>query len=721
MRNFLLMSGVSPLIFLTLFWLFPVWLYANPVATEYAEVELISEVSSIQPGKSFWVALRLEANEGWHTYWRNPGDTGLPTDIDWQLPEGFSASEIFWPRPERIEADTLMNYGHYDDVYLLTRIDSAEDSATTSPVTLQAHVSWLVCKEICIPEQADLTLSLPVTEAVPQPTQAQQAVFAKARQALPRPSPWPVSFISAPETLTLRVKSDTFAAEQVEDVWFIPFQEEIIDNTAPQTLTVYPRGFSLEVQRAEETDAAPEHLRGLLLLQTQGQASAPMRAFNVDAVAASDALSVAMGSNRSLALLAREAFLAFLGGLILNLMPCIFPILSIKVLSFIQHSHQPSGHIRRHGLVFTAGVLVTFSVIALTLILLRGAGDQIGWGFQLQSPGFVMVLAYLLFALGLSLSGAFTLGNTLMGVGSRLADRPGYGGAFASGALATVVATPCTAPFMGAALGYALAQPWYTGLIVFQSMGLGLAFPYLLLTFNPQLFRFLPRPGVWMVRLKELLAFPLYATVVWLVWVLSLQTGPGGILAVLVGILLIGFAAWLWQITRAGKKRRVLGSVGVMALLLIALGLAAVPSSFNHQDNAVLAVRQSGEGPVWEPFSRERLAELRAAGKPVFINFTAAWCMTCLANERVALSSHEVAEQFAQAGVVYLKGDWTNRDPEITDFLNAFGRSGVPLYVYYPPGAAKPIILPQILSERLVLQKLNLAQASGPVLNEMGF
>lgn len=719
MCNLLLKLGALPLILILT--LYPPGAPANPVSTEYAEAQLISEVSSIQPGKPFWVAVRLEAEEGWHTYWRNPGDTGLPTAIDWQLPDGLSASKIFWPRPERIQADTLMNYGHYEEIYLLTRIDSAKDLATTSPITLEAQVSWLVCREICLPEQAELTLSLPVAEGAPQPAEAHQETFVKARQALPRPSPWPVSFVSTPQTFTLRVKSDAFPVEQVEDVWFIPYQEEVIDNTAAQTVTFYPRGFSLEVERAEAADASPERLKGLLLMQTRGDAESLVQGFEIDALASSNALSAAVNSNRSLLLLAKEAFFAFLGGLILNLMPCIFPILSIKVLSFVQHSHQPSSHIRSHGMVFTAGVLVTFSVIALILILLRGAGSQIGWGFQLQSPGFVMLLTYLLFALGLSLSGAFTLGNTLMGVGGRLADRPGYGGAFASGALATVVATPCTAPFMGAALGYALAQPWYTGLIVFQSMGLGLAFPYLLLTFNPQLFRFLPRPGVWMVRLKELLAFPLYATVVWLVWVLSLQTGPGGILAVLTGILLIGFAAWLWQITRAGKKRRIMGSAAVVVMLLIALSLAAVPSSFQEQDNAVLAVRQSGEGPAWEPFSRKRLAELRAVGKPVFINLTAAWCMTCLANERVALSSDEVATQFAEAGVVYLKGDWTNRDPEITEFLNAFGRSGVPLYVYYPPGAAKPIVLPQILSESLVLERLELAEASRPVLNDMEF
>lgn len=420
----------------------------------------------------------------------------------------------------------------------------------------------------------------------------------------------------------------------------------------------------------------------------------------------SSAVSLPVGGSAALAEfpLVQAVFFALLGGTVLNLMPCVFPVLSIKVLSFVQCGGKSAWEARKHGLVFALGVLTSFAVIAGLLIALRAGGAQIGWGFQLQSPLFVTLLAYLLFAMGLSLSGVFTIGCSLMGVGSSLAARHCYAGSFASGALTTVVATPCTAPFMGASVCFALTQPWYVALLVFQALGLGLALPYLLLSFSPALLRFLPRPGPWMERFKEFLAFPLYATAAWLIWVLSQQIGPTGVIVALAGMILIAFLAWLLRVVSTKHKTwRLAGVMAGMAAVGMTLGLIDLPGA-----TAVSQDQGSRQGLAWEPFSRARLAELRANNQPVFINFTAAWCITCLANERLTLSSPEVAARLVEKGVIYLKGDWTNQDPEITAVLNEFGRSGVPLYVLYPPGQAeaKPIILPQILTESLLLERL---------------
>jgi thiol:disulfide interchange protein DsbD len=375
-------------------------------------------------------------------------------------------------------------------------------------------------------------------------------------------------------------------------------------------------------------------------------------------------------------------------------------------MALIRHAEQAPRTIRLHGVAYTAGVLSCFAVLAGLLIALKAGGEAAGWGFQLQSPAFVAVMAYLFFLLGLNLSGFFEIGGAV-GIGSGLAARGGYSGSYFTGVLAAVVSTPCTAPFMGVALGFALTQPAPVSLAVFLALGVGFALPYLLLTFVPALVRLLPRPGAWMERTRQFLAFPLYASAAWLVWVLSIQTGPDGVLAALAGMVLIAFGLWLWNVVRdAGPRGRLLGRSGtaaaaVAALALVAgLGIASAPTAPQP------ASGQSASGPKYERFSSERLATLRAGGKPVFVNMTAAWCITCLVNERVALSSAAVTEQFEAQGITYLKGDWTNGDPEITALLESFGRSGVPLYVLYGPGSSAPTLLPQLLTETLVLDAL---------------
>jgi len=677
---------------------------ADPAAMNNAQAQLISEVTAVQPGQSFWVALRLKIRDGWHLYWRNPGDSGTAPAIDWNLPAGLTAGSIHWPYPKRVPSGPLMNYGYYGDLYLLTEIQAADDLAV-QPATLQADARWLACEEMCIPESATVALTLPVSQD-PAPLDAQWSeAFAQTRAALPRPSPWPVTFSATDDTFTFHLSVSDLPSRQVDDAWFFPYEYGVIEYAAPQTLRTDGQTLSLDLTRGEMRGAPPDSVTGVLVLEQQTDGEPIHHAFQIEATPR-EAPAVPPSTGFPL----REILLAFLGGIILNLMPCVFPVLSMKALSFVQHSHKDDWEIRLHGLIFTAGVLTCFAAIAGALIALRAGGAQIGWGFQLQSPVFVTLLAYLVFAVGLSLSGVFTFGAGLMGVGNELATRSGYLGSFATGALATVVATPCTAPFMGAALGFALTQPWQVSLIIFLALGMGLAFPYLTLSFFPPLFRFLPKPGLWMERVKELLAFPLYATAAWLVWVLVLQTGAAGVIAALAGMILIAFAAWLFQSTRTITSHwRLAGSVGAVATLAIALGVAGLPVLSNSGSSAFVANRQSnGYGPEWEPFSQQRLAELRAEGRPVFVNFTAAWCITCLANEQVALSSSRVAQEFDAAGIVYLKGDWTNRNAEITQMLQQFGRSGVPLYVFFPPNNGEPITLPQILTETIVLRELGL-------------
>jgi thiol:disulfide interchange protein DsbD len=683
---------------------------ANPVVTPYTQVQLVSEVSAFRPGEPFWVALRLQLRDGWHTYWRNPGDSGLATTIDWELPAGVEVSAIHWPYPERIPFGPLMNYGYHQETYLLSRISPPAEWSVTTPLTLRAQATWLVCQEDCIPEEAALSLTLPAVETEAVVDGRWVDAFARTRRALPMPSPWSVSFTATADTFTLRFPAVGMAKNA--NLWFFPMEGEIIDQAAPQDVKWDPAGITLNITRGALRTTEPKRLQGVLVIQEQGDGSGSIQAFSIDALPAAAVADSTVAPERLLSL-PKALLLALLGGLFLNVMPCVFPVLSIKALHLLEYASKSPVEVRRHGLAYTVGVLSCFALIASLLLALRLGGAQLGWGFQLQSPLFVTLLAWLMMVMGFSLSGVFSLGGSLMGIGSGLADRSGYSGSFFSGMLATVVATPCTGPFMAVALGFALLQPWPVALTVFLALGFGLALPYLSLSFSPRLVRLLPRPGPWMVRLKELLAFPLYATTIWLVWVLSLQSGAQGTAIALTGIVLLAFAAWLFQSTRSAQRSwQLVGSSSVAVILLVALPalltglreLTADPKASALPDSA----QRTGQGPAWEAFSPERLAALRATKQPVFINFTAAWCITCLSNERLVLSSPRLANYFAAQGIAYLKADWTRRNPDITRTLNEFGRNGVPLYVYYPPAATEPVVLPQLLTEAIVLEQLKL-------------
>jgi thiol:disulfide interchange protein DsbD len=508
-----------------------------------------------------------------------------------------------------------------------------------------------------------------------------------------------------------------------EGAYFFPYTWGAIDPAAPQRLERDRDGVRLIMAAGGELSEG--NLAGVVVFNPERAADDPRRrAIAVEAALGAAAVGGQPGAagasvagsgtsatgGRAAPGLIMAIGLALLGGLILNVMPCVFPVLSIKAMGVLRHASDRRA-LRLSGLSYTAGVLVFVGLVAGALIALKAAGQEVGWGFQLQSPGFVAVMALLVFTLGLSLSGVFAVGGSMMGWGAGLADDRGGSvrGSFFTGALAALVATPCTAPFMGIALGFALTQPWPVALAVFLALGLGLALPYLALTFLPGAARLLPRPGAWMERLKQALAFPLYLTAAWLVWVLALQAGAGAVLALLVAMVLAAFAAWLYDIAqglnggRRGFARAACLAAGVGALALALwpqAGAAPLPAAAANPGSGVA---RTADRLAAEPFSFARLEELRAAGTPVFVNLTAAWCITCQVNERLALSSPRVAQVFSERGIVYLKGDWTNRDPEVTRLLESFGRSGVPLYLFYPPGDARAEILPQFLTESIVV------------------
>jgi thiol:disulfide interchange protein/DsbC/DsbD-like thiol-disulfide interchange protein len=665
-----------------------------PAPEGLVKAELAAETASVAAGTTLWADLHLDVKPGWHIYWRNPGDSGLPTAIEWQLPPGFSAGEIVWPVPEHFVQNGIGNYGYAGSADLLVPITPPKELATGQTVRLAAEASWLVCADICIPGGTKLSLSLPAAAPPAAPDPAVAPLFAVARQHLPVLAPFETRFEDSGRDIRFFVPASATAGLRNPTAMFFPISESLIDAAAEPRLERRDDGLELVLPKPTAGAAAPAVLDGVLSLHGEDGSE---RAFEISAnpvpPAAADSAIVWW----------QALVLAFLGGLVLNAMPCVFPILSLKLLSVAQHAHRRRSEQFAHGLAYTAGVLASFAVLGVALLALRAGGRAVGWGFQLQSPVFVAVLAYLLFAMGLSLSGVANFGAALAGIGGEAARRPGLTGTFLTGVLATVVATPCTAPFMGAALGFALIAPAALAIGVFLALGLGMAAPYLAASASLGWQRILPKPGAWMEFVKQLLAFPLYGTVAWLLWVLIQQVGPGDAFASLFGLVLVAFAVWVYGRTRsAAAAGRFLGTGLAAAGGAASIFLAA---SLTTAGGAAPAGAAAQEQLHYERFSAQRLSALEAEGKPVFVNLTAAWCVTCLINERVALDSTAVRDAFAEHHVTSLKGDWTNQNPEITGFLQQFGRSGVPLYLLYP-GNGKPVVLPQILTAASVLDAL---------------
>ncbi len=663
---------------------------AEVVRTERITASLLSEAAVAAPGDTVRVGLHLEIIDGWHTYWRNPGDSGAATSLDWRLPEGVAAGPIRWPHPEAIPYGPLVNYGYEDEVLHLVDVTVPADWPAGSPLRLEAEAFWLVCEELCIPESGTVALDLP-TGPASEVDPEKGPLFERFAAALPQPAPFAVT-AHGPEPLELRVKSGLAPGAEAH---FFPYEGGVIDAAAAQPVHRDGDGFTLRLT----PKASAAELAGVLVVS---EILGPQRFSEAYAIEAPVAAAPVTASVPGVTLVAALG-LALVGGLLLNLMPCVLPVLSMKALALVQHDDR--GRARLEGLAYTAGVLATFIAVAGALIAARAAGAQIGWGFQLQSPLIVAGLAYLLFAVGLNLSGLFEIGGAL-GLGGRLAGRSGAVGAFAMGALAVVVATPCTAPFMATALGFALVQPPTVTLAVFAALGLGLALPFLLVSLVPALGRLLPRPGPWMIRLRQGLAFPMYASAAWLVWVLAQQAGPDAVLAVLAGAVLLAFGLWLAvpAVTRPGRIARGVGIAAVAGSLL----LLAVPAGLRGGDAAAAETPRPGEA-----YSPLRLERALAGSGPVFVEMTAAWCITCQVNERVALSGAGFAELLARTGTTYLVGDWTNHDPEVSAFIADFDHPGVPLYVVWPAGGGPPEVLPQVLTPGLVARALERAAGRG--------
>ncbi len=706
-----------------------------PVQSDNITARIMADQATATPGGTVTLAFVQDIREGWHTYWRNPGDSGAPANLAWDLPEGVEISGPLWPAPEAIPYYGLMTYGHHDRFVLLHELTLPEGWPTGAPFPIRLEADWLVCAEICIPEAGSFALDLSTGSTSELADPAFRGLIETARAELPGPSPWTTRFnatAGAAETsgtengatLRLEVALD-IELEGLGEARFFPYTQGLIDQVADQGWSIGAEGLTVDMALAW-----PEGLGAMLdgvLVLTEDLPDGPLRqAFVIEAdrdsgLALADSrlgggsrlgltgpgsgsLGSAAGFDSSSGLL-QLAFLALLGGLLLNLMPCVFPILSIKVLSLVQHAGSPRAI--AHGLSYTAGVLATFLALAGLLIALQAGGALIGWGFQLQEPLVVAFLAYLMFVIGIWLFSGLDAGmGRLMGLGQGFGQNQGLGGSFATGVLAVFVASPCTAPFMAGAIGFAMTRDAPTALAVFAALGLGLALPYLASSMSPWVQRRLPRPGPWMVRFRQFMAFPMFATAAWLVWVLAQQAGEQALLLVLLGFVAIAMAFWAFRL-----DGRIAKTAGV-ACLALALGLGVLPGRLPAADpndaSRAGAYRISFEGPA-EPFSEIRLAELRDAGRPVLVNMTAAWCLTCLVNEGNALSGETFRAALARNDAVYLKGDWTRRDPAITTYLESFARAGVPLYVVYPTAGGEPVILPQLLTEGMVGDALDRA------------
>ena len=689
--------------------LFPVFALASPVNSGHVEAELVAENANLVAGEENWIALRLTMDPGWHTYWRNPGDSGAPTTIDWSMPEGVMVSEFSWPIPEWIEYGPLVNLGYHDTILLPMKI-TVPASMAGNNLTLNGQGTWLVCADVCIPESAPLSVTLPV--AGEPGARVNGAMFDAAFLAVPRPFDVTATVAAAGEQVSLTVPMTGLSEDRIERILFLPYTADLIDLPAGQPLAITPDGLTLTLTPG--WDYAPGvDMTGILLVE-EIEGGAPRAAFEISlAPGAAPAASTAVSDPNAEMSLWLAMLFAFLGGLILNLMPCVFPVLSIKILSLVEGVSGESGALTRHGWVYAVGVVLSFLAIALTLVALQAAGEQIGWGFQLQSPIVVGLLFYLFVLIGLNLAGWFEFGTSMMSTGGDLADKGGYAGSFFTGVLATVVAAPCTAPFMGAAIGFALTRSVVEIVLTFGALGFGMAVPYLLLCYFPALLRKLPPPGNWMVRLKEFLAYPMYGSAVWLLWVLNQQTGPDGLLAVTSGLVLLVFAIWLLkQSWRPGRAVAVLTIGASLYLVQAVTWQAPVVASVADAPSA------AGARPVPQDlnpsavYSPDALATARAEGA-VFVNFTAAWCITCKVNEVAVLNTDATRELFEANGVTYLKGDWTNEDPVITEALQRYGRSGVPLYLLYRPGSDRAEVLPQILTAGIVESAMETNKISG--------
>jgi len=704
---------------------------STTVTQPHVTAELIPEKTTIQPGEPFEVALHLHSDPGWHTYWINPGDAGMATTIKWTLPPGFTAGPIQWPTPEKHNMGPLITYGYAGDVYLLTTITPPKTDLPQH-FDVKARAEWLVCQEECIPGHADLTLPLDSGLLNLRLPIENKDFFAQARERLPVENKrWGVKAFYRGNNIELEFTDYYSSWLPVKPpLYFFAEQANVLSATEDDSkldLQRPPGGFSWPLT-LQQNGEKPDHLSGVLVSDHPliGNAKAVyISEFPVSSgvavalratVPPSDTNSVARSATATTAhpLLIAVLGAAFIGGLILNLMPCVLPVLSLKVFSLMKHAGENPKTAWIQGVAFTAGVVLSFWVLAGLLLALRAAGNEIGWGFQMQSPGFVFALILLFFLLGLNLFGVFELGSSLVGLDAKATGHlGGLASSFGNGALATLAATPCTAPFMGSALGFAAQQPAFISLLIFTFLALGMAAPYLLLTIFPGALRFVPKPGAWMEAFKQFMGFLLMATVIFLVYVFGALVGPDQIPSVLVVLLFASIAAWSYG--RWGTPGETTGFrlVTLALTIFISLGAIILVISFTKTTpestvaRSATATTETATKDGWQPWTQRAVDAALAHGRPVFVDFTAAWCLSCKVNEIAALETDSVKQAFAQNNVALFRADWTHSDPEISKTLRQFNRDGVPLYLLYSPkNKDAPQELPEVLTPGIVLDAL---------------
>ena len=708
---------------------------AAPVKTAHTQAELLAEVASVAPGQPFTIGLNLTPDPGWHTYWINPGDAGKPAQLKWNAPEWLEFGELKFPAPGFVPFMTMMSYGYNEPTLLLVDVTQTQ-AVSGEALAISARASWLVCDDqVCIPERANLTLEIPLAESGGTPPEAEEwrtAAFAEARALVPQEVEWPAAFSERDGEVVFDVATP-LSMEGASSVYLFPEAEGMIDHTVAQQVGLWPDRLQVSVPagrriaRYDETglvlsvavDGAPRQSFSLSAQRTEGPDDA-----GTDAVAS---LSVTPGAGGysnpggggtagsggsgvpsgpassggtfGLGLMQAIGF-AILGGLILNLMPCVLPILSLKALGVAQMAGESPRAARSSGVQFLAGVLASFLVLAALTIALRQGGELVGWAFHMQNPLIVAILSLVMVAVGLNLLGVFEVNLGAGALGGKATQ--GKAGEFFTGVLAVLVATPCTAPFMAPALGYALLQPPAVTASVFLALGLGFALPYFVVSFLPDAQRLLPRPGAWMVSFRQALAFPMFATAIWLYWVLGNQGGINALTLALIASLALGLGTFGWNRRSGESYSRPWRTASVAGLLVVALSVWAVPRFAVAPDSTPVASNEVA-------YSVAALDELRAEQTPVFAYFTADWCITCKVNEGVALKSDSVQDFFSREGVQVMVGDWTNEDPAITEILQRHGRAGVPLYLYFKPGSDKALVLPQILTPDMVIDAIETA------------